>query len=61
MPALIFSTALSETFGILTRIQRHIAINVYTIACKSTHCSYQILIQPENVDRNSKILKYQIP
>jgi hypothetical protein len=55
MRVLIFSKALSETFRILTRIQRDIVINVHTSACKSTHYSCQILLQPERfIDRYSR-------
>jgi hypothetical protein len=49
MRALIFFKALSETFRIkhVTRIQRDIIIHVHTSACKSTHYSCQMLLQPE--------------
>jgi hypothetical protein len=52
MRALIFSESLSETFRILTRIQRDIIIRVHTSACKSTHYSCQMLLQSERFFRH---------
>jgi len=44
MRVFIFYIALSETFRILTRIQRDIVTNVQTSACKSTQYSFLIFL-----------------